>query len=78
MSSTTHHLYTADGKPLYTSSQVATRLGMTRNALMVLLQRHNEARPLRKVEPDLFWTEDEIVNAQAIKATAKRGRPAKA
>ena len=72
-----HYLYTEDGKPLYTSVQVADSLGMTRNALMMFLHRHNDAVPARKVGFDWFWTEDEIEVIRQAKSTAKRGRPTK-
>lgn len=72
-----HLLFTETGAKLYTSTQAAAQLGMTRNALMVMLHRHGAARPARKVGADLFWTEGEIENARHVKVTHKSGRPAK-
>ena len=73
----THLLFTENGAKLYTSAQAAAQMGMTRNALMVMLHRHGEVRPARKVGADLFWTEGEIENASRVKATHKAGRPSK-
>ena len=72
-----HLLFTETGAKLYTSSQAAAQLGMTRNALIVMLHRHAAARPARKVGADLFWAEGEIAAVAQAKAHAKPGRPAK-
>jgi len=63
-----------------TSSQVARELGITREALMMYLQRHSELRPTQRIEPsqDFIWTDEEINKLiEARKTKNKGGRPKK-
>ena len=70
-------IFTKAGAPLYTSEQAAARLGMRRNALMVMLHRYKQLRPALKLSIEYLWTECEMEAVALQKATAKRGRPAK-
>ncbi len=75
MSDETHVLFAKNGQPLFTSEQVAGRVGISRLALIVLINRHPELRPSLRVGQDLFWAEGEIEAVAKQKASAKRGRP---
>ncbi len=77
MSNTQAQLFTADGAPLFTSGQVAGRLGVNRASLITFLNRHSELRPARRIGQDLFWSEGEIAALAQAKASAKPGRPGK-
>lgn len=63
-----------------TTAQVAERLGTSRQAINVYLQRHPHLRPALQLQPsgNLLWTEDEVqrlIDAKANKS--KGGRPKK-
>lgn len=73
----TADLFTRDGKPLWTTGQVAAWLGITVNSLQVFMSRHAGLSPQKKVGQDWFWRTEEVTAFAQAKSRAKRGRPAK-
>lgn len=63
-----------------TTTQVANRMGIKREALLVFLKRHPDLKPKRQLQPSrtYIWTEEEVQRLIEAKANKiKGGRPKK-
>lgn len=63
---------------LKTSAEVAGLIGVSRPALIVMLNRHDRLKPaLRLPSGDFLWTPEEAQRVQAHKCSHSKGRPKK-
>ena len=59
-----------------TTAEVAIRLGVKRETIILTVWRHPELRPARLIPPRNFlWTESEIERLIAHRAARKGGKP---